>query len=280
MAETNTSLVPPHTVFAAFGASETPERLAGGRGLTWRSGQVVIRPTADPEEASWKCDVLAELDEAEGFTVPRPIRDNQGNWVHDGWQAIEWIPGTADETRVRDVVRAGQAFHRAIAGLPRPSFITASSNAWSNADRMTWSEMSLPADELLQLLAAEYRPVFAPSQVIHGDLLGNVLFAEGRPPALIDWAPWRPTVQSPAVLPTVEFGGVNQPRNILFRVDRSTSPFKNFRSEGIDPKPHSSKPEEFLEDWCPELPVSDWLNLADLFLKEVEARKAAAADRG
>lgn len=32
-----------------------------------------------------------------------------------------------------------------------------------------------------------------PSQVIHGDLLGNVLFAQGRPPALIDWAPyWRP----------------------------------------------------------------------------------------
>lgn len=40
---------------------------------------------------------------------------------------------------------------------------------------------------------AEYRLVNIPSQVIHGDLLGNVLFAEGRPPAIIDWAPyWRP----------------------------------------------------------------------------------------
>jgi hypothetical protein len=35
--------------------------------------------------------------------------------------------------------------------------------------------------------------VESPSQLIHGDLLGNVLFAEGEPPTIIDWAPyWRP----------------------------------------------------------------------------------------
>ncbi|HEY8701648.1 MAG TPA: hypothetical protein VIM08_11935 [Arthrobacter sp.] len=190
---TNSSMAPTHAVFAAFGGFETPQRLAGGRGLTWRSGQIVVRPTSDPEEASWTSDVLAEIDSAEGFTVPRPIRDDQGNWVLDGWQAIEWIPGVADETRVGDVMRVGEAFHRAIAGLPRPSFIAASTDPWSSADRIAWGEATLPADELLQLLTAEYRPVDAPPQVIHGDLLGNVLFAEGRPPAVIDWAPyWRP----------------------------------------------------------------------------------------
>lgn len=184
--------MPPHTVFEAFGAFETPERLDGGRGLTWRSGQLVVRPTAGTEEASWKSEVLATI-RGEGFTVPRPIPDNRGKWVHDGWQASEWIPGVADETRVRDIVCAGQAFHRAIAGLPRPSFIAASSDPWSKADRIAWGEATLPADELLELLVAEYRSVDTPSQVIHGDLLGNVLFAQGRPPAIIDWAPyWRP----------------------------------------------------------------------------------------
>ena len=193
MVGTNPSIVPTPAVLAAFGASETPERMAGGRGLTWRSGHIVVRPTDDPEEATWKSQVLAEIDSSEGFTVPRPIRDDRGNWVHDGWQAIEWIPGVADETRVGDVVRAGDAFHRAIAGLPRPSFIGASYDPWSKADRIAWGEATPPADELLELLVAEYRLVNTPSQVIHGDLLGNVLFAEGRPPAIIDWAPyWRP----------------------------------------------------------------------------------------
>lgn len=105
----------------------------------------------------------------------------------------------------------------------------------------------------------------------------NIAF-EG--PFLAAWNAWLPTVQSPDALPKVEFGGVNQPRNIIFRVQRSTSPFKDFRTEGITPRPHHSAPEEFLEDWCSELPVSDWLRLADLFLEELEARAARAAKTG
>lgn len=104
----------------------------------------------------------------------------------------------------------------------------------------------------------------------------NVAF-EG--PFLSAWRQWQPTVRSPEVLPKIEFGGVNRPRNIFFRVSRSTSPFKTVRTEGLDPNPHNSMPEEFLEDWCSELPVSDWLNLADLFLQEVDARNARAAGR-
>ncbi|GAA2998245.1 TIGR02569 family protein [Actinokineospora diospyrosa] len=38
------------------------------------------------------------------------------------------------------------------------------------------------------------------SQLVHGDLPGNVLFAEGLPPAIIDWPPyWRPTAWASAV---------------------------------------------------------------------------------
>jgi uncharacterized protein (TIGR02569 family) len=193
MAGTDSQAAPTQAVFAAFGASGPPERLAGGRGFTWRAGHVVVRPTEDTEEAAWKSEVLGGLDGAELFTVPRPIRDDRGNWVHDGWQAAEWIPGTADETRVFDVVHAAEAFHGTIAGLPRPAFIVASNDPWSKADRVAWGEAALPAAHLLELLVGEYRPVETPSQVIHGDLLGNVLFAQGRPPALIDWAPyWRP----------------------------------------------------------------------------------------
>lgn len=153
MVESRTSpTAPAQAVLEAFGASGTPEQLAGGRGLAWRSGAVVLRPAGDPEEVRWTSEKLAELtaenaaqpDGAAGFRVPRPFRDNEGNWTRGGWQALEWVPGKADEARVDDILRAGEAFHRATAGL-------------------------------------------------HGDLLGNVLFAEGRSPAVIDWAPyWRP----------------------------------------------------------------------------------------
>lgn len=191
---------PPREVFAAFGATGTPERLSGGRGLTWRAGGVVIRPAGDPEEAVWKSGVLADLERTDEFTVPRPIPDRSGAWVHDGWEAWEWMPGTADESRLIDVIRAGAAFHRAIASLPQPGFIARSDDAWSRAERMAWGEDPLPADEMLGRLAAEFRPVESASQVIHGDLLGNVMFATGRPPAVIDWAPyWRPAGTGAAI---------------------------------------------------------------------------------
>jgi uncharacterized protein (TIGR02569 family) len=48
------------------------------------------------------------------------------------------------------------------------------------------------AGQLRRLLAA-LRPVRLPSQLIHGDLGGNVLFAGASPPAVIDFSPyWRP----------------------------------------------------------------------------------------
>lgn len=111
----------------------------------------------------------------------------------DGWEALQWVPGAADETRVSDVLKAGEAFHRAVAGLPKPSFINASDDPWGRADRMAWGEQQMPPDPMLSRLAAEFRPVGTCPQVIHGDLLGNVLFTEGDPPTIIDWAPyWRP----------------------------------------------------------------------------------------
>lgn len=37
-------------------------------------------------------------------------------------------------------------------------------------------------------------------QLVHGDLLGNVLYEPGLPPAIIDWAPyWRPRSWAVAV---------------------------------------------------------------------------------
>ena len=46
--------------------------------------------------------------------------------------------------------------------------------------------------QVRRLLAA-LRPVRLPGQLVHGDLGGNVLFADGAPPAVIDFSPyWRP----------------------------------------------------------------------------------------
>jgi hypothetical protein len=50
-------------------------------------------------------------------------------------------------------------------------------------------------------LEASLAPVNAPSQLIHGDLTGNVLFADPEPPAVIDLSPyWRPVEFASAIV--------------------------------------------------------------------------------
>ena len=95
------------------------------------------------------------------------------------------------------VIAVGERFHAAIAGVPRPPFLDRRTNHWAIGERVAWSE--LPAEgfahvkHLLRLVGA-LRPVDATrSQLVHGDLTGNVLFADDLPPAVIDFSPqWRP----------------------------------------------------------------------------------------
>jgi uncharacterized protein (TIGR02569 family) len=191
---------PPTEVVAAFGGTGPVERLAGGRGVTWRAGAVVLRPAEGHGETAWASEVLSRLPASTEYTVPEPLRDDSGSWTRGGWHALRWVPGSADPTRVDDVLRAGDAFHRALAGVPKPDFLVRRSHPWARADRMAWGEEPAPEDPTLDRLRGEYRVVDLAEGLIHGDLLGNVLFAEGRPPAVIDWAPyWRPAGYAAAI---------------------------------------------------------------------------------
>jgi len=197
-------LPPGPDVLRAFGVHDRPlERLGGGRGLTWRAGDVVLRPSGDPLEARWRSATLARLVHTAGFRTPRPVAAESGDWIvgtgtgtgtgDGGWEAWGWVDGWTDPTRVDDVIAAGAAFHRAVADLPRPEVLDQREDPWSRADRMVWGDAPLPDDPTLDRLAATFRPVTSPSQLVHGDLLGNVLFTPGEPPTVFDWAPyWRP----------------------------------------------------------------------------------------
>lgn len=191
---TGGAAAPGEDVLRAFGVQgATTERLVGGRGLTWRAGAVVLRPQDGPAETDWRAGVLASLPDDSDFRTARPVSTTTGEWRYGAWEAWEWLPGHADETRVADVIRAANAFHRAIAGLEQPAFLTAKDDPWSRADRAVWDGDELPRDPSLDRLVAAFRPVESSSQLVHGDLLGNVLFADGHPPTVNDWPPyWRP----------------------------------------------------------------------------------------
>jgi uncharacterized protein (TIGR02569 family) len=196
---------PPPSVLAAFGVTGPVRRLEGGKGGTWRAGDVVLKPAEGDAEARWRCEVLSALPETAALRIARPVRARDGGWLAGGWEAAAFVAGRADPRRVDDVVRAGYAFHELIAGLPRPSFLDERADPWTYGDRLAWQEPVPPGSTapspLLRPLIGTRRPVAARSQVVHGDLLGNVLFADGLPPAVIDWpAYWRPPAWAAAVV--------------------------------------------------------------------------------
>lgn len=195
---------PPDPVVRAFGARGGPARLTGGRGTAWRVGDVVLKPLDMPvSELEWQASVLSGVD-AKGLRFAAPLRSRQGALVVDGWTGWSFLEGQrAPEWSA--IIDAGRRFHDALAAVPRPShLLDARSHHWAHADRVAWNEASdpeVPAGSELAWLFKERRPISVRSQLIHGDLSGNVLLARGRPPAIIDFSPyWRPKDYATAIV--------------------------------------------------------------------------------
>ncbi|MFD3401992.1 TIGR02569 family protein [Kribbella sp. NPDC058693] len=193
---------PSAEVLDAFALTEPAVLLPGGQGETWRSGSVVLKRAVS--ESVWRAEVLAKLPESSLFRVPRPVQSRTGEWVAFGWEGTELLAGATDVRRQDEVLRAAEAFHAAVADLPRPDLLDGRSDPWSDGDRVAWGEQSYDGSpayvELVRPLVDAWRPVELVDQVVHGDLPGNVMFADGLPPAIIDWPVyWRPPSWASAV---------------------------------------------------------------------------------
>lgn len=216
------SAPPPAAVLAAFGAAGEPRPLPGGEGRTWRVDDLVLKPCGLTAEAAWIAEVLSALPPSPLFRVARPVQAADGQWVVSGWEAWRRLPGATDPYRWDEILEVGKAFHQALAGVQRPVFLDDRDNPWTYGDRLAWDEIPLTGkevmSELLVPLAKARRPVDLASQPVHADLLGNVMFADGLPPAVIDWPLYyRPPSWALAVVVVDALAWRNGPAQLLDR---------------------------------------------------------------
>jgi uncharacterized protein (TIGR02569 family) len=192
-------------VLAAFGvARSVPVALEGGEGTSWRAGDLVLKPAdRDDQELAWQASIYSQI-VGDGFRLARPRGADDGSLCVDGWCATEYVSGAHEPGRWLEIISVGTRFHCALHGIPRPRFLDERSSAWAIGDRVAWGRIScaeFPQVRHLPSLAAAIRPVAAPSQLIHGDLSGNVLFDAELPPAIIDFSPyWRPASYASAIV--------------------------------------------------------------------------------
>jgi uncharacterized protein (TIGR02569 family) len=197
-------LIPRH-VLDAFGLTGAAHPLPGGGGQCVRVGSVVLKPAEDGDETTWVAQLLTQAAET-GFRLARPVSARDGRWVVDGWSAAHLVAGeTGPAGRWPLLLATARAFHTALRCTPMPPFLARRTHRWALADRVAWGEATfepLPAVRpLMDRLTAVLRPVSADCQLVHGDLSGNVLFADGLPPAIIDFSPyWRPAAYADAII--------------------------------------------------------------------------------
>ncbi|MFL0180198.1 MULTISPECIES: TIGR02569 family protein [unclassified Mycobacterium] len=207
---------PPEHVLATFGIRNvSPTPLGAGWEDGWRCGEVVLSMVADHARAAWSAKVRETLF-ADGIRLARPVRSTDGRYVVSGWRADTFVGGSP-EPRHDEVVSAAVRLHEATSKLERPRFLTQAPVApWADvdvfiaADRAAWEERpfaSLQAGarlapgsvdgqrsiDLINQLATLRKPTKSPSQLVHGDLYGTVLFSGAAAPGITDITPyWRP----------------------------------------------------------------------------------------
>lgn len=197
---------PGPRVLAAFGCPGRPVRLAGGRGTSWRCGDLVLKPLdGDPGSVEWAALALSDATRRTArVRWTSPVRSVAGDLVVDGWTAWTYQAGAHEPGRWATAIRAGELFSRALAELPRPAFLDSRADPWAVADRVAWGEGDLAGlddDADVRALRAVARPVRGRPQVVHGDLTGNVLVARGAAPAVIDPSIyWRPVGYGTAIV--------------------------------------------------------------------------------
>ncbi len=181
--------------------------LAGGRGRTWKVGQAVLKPADMSLSAlQWQSDLLNRLDRRNhlDFRVSVPLRAAGADLMSSGWTAWRYEPGEHRPGRWHDVIAVGELLHDALRGEPEPALLDDRTDDWAVADRIAWAETAqgdVAGTPHLQELMDVRRPVRDPSQLVHGDLTGNVLFHPHLPPLVIDLSPyWRPRAWASAIV--------------------------------------------------------------------------------
>jgi uncharacterized protein (TIGR02569 family) len=199
---------PPPSVLEAWSVGD-PQPLVGGQGDAFRAGDLVLKPVGERGPAEWLAATLDALDVDPGVRIVTPVRTTTGRWVVDGWSAWRWLEGAHRPDRWDDVLDASARFHRAVSEVMWSPAMVAS-HRWSVGDRVAWGEQQVVLPDQVRTLLDRRRPVDLPSQLVHGDLAGNVLFHGALPPAVIDVSPfWRPVGYADAIVvaDAVAWGG-------------------------------------------------------------------------
>ena len=234
-----TPIEPPEHVLRTFGLTSPPiamgDQWVGG----WRVGEVVLSMVPDHARAAWSAATRENLF-VDGLRIARPFPRHRRPLRHlrvarrHLYRRVTLRP-RFDEVLVAERLRGPRApgataVPHATTAPPPPTSTclpppTAPRGGASDAHRARGGMLEPVTDDgiaslnALKTLAGLRRPTAtSPSQIVHGDLFGTVLFAGAAAPGITDLVPyWRPASWAAAVVAVdaLAWGGADE--NLLDR---------------------------------------------------------------
>ena len=184
---------PPTEVISAFGCKGTPKPLDGGEGRSFRIENYVLKPVENIALYEWCADLLQRL-RVFDIRFSAPIATRDGHFVHNGWGASLYEPGSHRNGDWKEKLRVGRSFHEAmnqVVAKPIPD----RDDRWSQAHEIVWGRMEIPSEMDVKIqrtlgdIISRFKEVDYDEHVIHSDLCGNIMFHECSPPLVIDFSP-------------------------------------------------------------------------------------------
>jgi len=189
--------LPSISIAGAFSSHEEPVLLPGGQGNSYVSDGLVLKREEDEGIANWMAELFQSLPDSSRVRTLRPVRSKEGTWIHEGYVAWVYMEGEHVKGHYGKKLPACREFHRLIGDIEKPRFLDVPRNSWAAADMVALGEKPFDYDEefmeLYRQVQPHLRPLEARSQLVHGDLSGNILVAPQLPLAIIDFSPaWAP----------------------------------------------------------------------------------------
>jgi len=192
--------IPPPTeeTARAFGSEDELVPLEGGQKTTYRSGEIILKPSEGTSSSIWMAETFDSLAENPLVRFAKPINTVDGEWIEDEYVAWSYLQGEHVKGQYDKKLASSRAFHELLTNIPKPDFVGLAKSSWSTADLVAWQKLEFQYDQEFMGLYDQIEPKLnsldLPEQLIHGDLSGNFLLDEELPPAVIDFSPaWAPS---------------------------------------------------------------------------------------
>lgn len=188
-----------------FGSTEQVFLLSGGEGQTYKSGKIILKKTNNEIESIGLADFVYNLEIKPGLRIQKPVKSVKGNWVESGYVAWEFLEGKEFSGNFEQKITICKMFNKTFEGYAKPKFLEYKNDPWFIADKYVWGEKDgeyqEDFQEIIRSTLQKINPINLESQLIHGDISGNIISDDVLGAAVIDLTfYYRPVNYSIAIL--------------------------------------------------------------------------------